>query len=157
MTIGGSIGAAADEEKERCRVIAKVESSRRELSSILFAIRPRHFESALFEADKDSHAPIRHNGGMTDDDIIQLIETFNFDAGPVAGERRNRGFTLIHAETGVPIARLRPIGRDDLVDVLYWSLWKERWMPFGPFGRTAAPVEQAVRIIAEASIFWAGV
>jgi hypothetical protein len=26
-------------------------------------------------------------------------------------ERRNRGFTLIHAETGVPIARLRPIGR----------------------------------------------
>src|SRR5450759_1172539 len=54
--------------------------------------------------DKDSHAPIRHNGGMTDDDIIQLIETFNFDAGPVAVERRNRGFTLIHAETGVPIA-----------------------------------------------------
>src|ERR1019366_7145336 len=107
--------------------------------------------------DKDSHASIRHNGGMTDDDIIQLIETFDFDAGPVAVERRNRGFTLIHAETGVPIARLRPIGRDDLVDILYWSLWKERWAPFGPFGRTAAPVEQAVRIIAEASIFWAGV
>src|SRR5208283_749185 len=50
MTISGRIGAAADEEEERCRVIAKVESSRRELSSILFAIRPRHFESALFEA-----------------------------------------------------------------------------------------------------------
>jgi hypothetical protein len=75
---------------------------------------------------------------MTDDDIIQLIETFDFDAGPVAVERRNRGFTLIRAETGVPIARLRPIGRDDLVDILYWSLWKERWVPFGPFGRTAA-------------------
>src|ERR1019366_4353228 len=56
--------------------------------------------------DKDSHAPIRHNGGMTDDDIIQLIETFDFDAGPVAVARRNRGFTLIHAETGVPIARV---------------------------------------------------
>jgi hypothetical protein len=94
---------------------------------------------------------------MTDDDIIQHIETFDFDAGPVAVERRNRGFTLIHAGTGVPIARLRPIGRDDLVDILYWSLWKERWAPFGPFGRTVAPVEQAVRIIAEASIFWAGV
>ena len=72
-------------------------------------------------------------------------------------ERRNRGFTLIHAETGVPIARLRPIGRDDLVEILYWSLWKERWAPFGPFGRTAAPIEQAVHIIAEAAIFWAGV
>jgi len=66
-------------------------------------------------------------------------------------------FTLIHAATGYPVARLRPIGRDDLVDILYWSLWKERWVPFGPFGRTAAPVKQAVRIIAEASIFWTGV
>ena len=67
---------------------------------------------------------------MKDDDIIRLIENFKFDAGPVAVERRNRGFTLIHAETGVPIARLRPIGRDDLVEILYWSLWKERWATF---------------------------
>jgi hypothetical protein len=41
--------------------------------------------------------------------------------------------------------------------ILYWSLWKERWVPFGPFGRTAASVEQAMRIIADAAIFWAGV
>jgi hypothetical protein len=40
---------------------------------------------------------------LKDDDIIRLIENFKFDAGPVAVERRNRGFTLIHAETGVPI------------------------------------------------------
>ncbi|MGC1860396.1 MAG: hypothetical protein WA733_04540 [Methylocystis sp.] len=69
---------------------------------------------------------------MNDDDIIGFIENFKFDAGPVAVERRNRGFTLIHAATGLPIARLRPIGRDDLVDILYWSLWRERWVPFGP-------------------------
>jgi hypothetical protein len=94
---------------------------------------------------------------MNDDDIIGFIENFKFDAGPVAVERRNRGFTLIHAATGLPIARLRPIGRDDLVDILYWSLWRERWVPFGPFGRTTAPVKQAVRIISEAAIFWAGV
>ena len=94
---------------------------------------------------------------MKDDDIIRVIENFKFHAGPAAVERRNRGFTLIHAETGVPIARLRPIGRDDLVDILYWSLWKERWVPFGPFGRTAAPIEQAVRIVSEAAIFWASV
>ena len=54
---------------------------------------------------EDSAAPIHNNGVMTDDDIIQLIENFAFDAGPVVAERRNRGFTLIHAETGVPIAR----------------------------------------------------
>jgi hypothetical protein len=108
---------------------------------------------------KDNEAPIRHNGAMTmtDNDIIRLIENFKFDAGPVVVERRNRGFTLIHAETCIPIARLRPIGRDDLVEILYWSLWKERWVPFGPLGRTAAPVKQAVRIIAESAIFWAGI
>ena len=94
---------------------------------------------------------------MTDDDIIRLIENFKFDAEPVTVERRHRGFTLIHAETGVPIARLHPIGRDDFVDILYWSLGKERWVPFGPFGRTAARVEQAVRIVSEAAIFWADV
>ncbi len=92
---------------------------------------------------------------MTDDDIIQLIENFAFDAGPVVAQRRNRGFTLIHAETGVPIARLRPLGRDDLYEIRYWSLRNERWAPFGPFGRTALPAEQAVRLVAEASIFWA--
>ena len=106
---------------------------------------------------QDNDPLIRHNVLMTNDDIVRLIENFKFDAGPVIVEPRNRGFTLIHAETGIPIARLRPIGRDDLFEIRYWSLWKERWVPFGPFGGTAAPLEQAVRIIAEAAIFWAGI
>src|SRR5208282_6364579 len=72
-------------------------------------------------------------------------------------QRRNRAFTLVHAESGVPIARLRPFGRDDLDEILYWSLRNERWAPFGPFGPTALPVEQAVRVVAEASISWAAV
>jgi len=91
---------------------------------------------------------------MTDDDIIQLIENFAFDAGPVVAERRNRGFTLIHARNRGSHRPPAPLGRNDLCEILYWSLWKERWAPFGPFGRTALPVEQAVRVIAEASIFW---
>ena len=94
---------------------------------------------------------------MTDEEISRFIEAFDFHAGPVVAERRNRGFTLIHAETGIPIGRLRPLGRDDLYEILYWSLWKERWAPFGPFGRTALPIEQALRLIADASIFWAAV
>jgi hypothetical protein len=97
--------------------------------------------------DKDSAAPIHNNGIMTDDDIIQLIENFAFDAGPVVAQRRNRGFTLIHAETGVPIARLRPLTRDDLYEILYWSLRNQRWASFEPFGRTALPAEQAVRLV----------
>ena len=51
----------------------------------------------------------------------------------------------------------KPRRRDDLVDILYWSLWKERWVPFGPFGRPTARVDQAVRIVSEAAIFRAGV
>ena len=63
--------------------------------------------------------PIRHNGArtITDDDIIRRIENFIFDAGPVAMERRNRGFTLIHAESGVLIARLRPTPRNARVRI----------------------------------------
>ena len=94
---------------------------------------------------------------MTDDDIIQLIENFAFDAGPVVAQRRNRGFTLIHAETSVPIARLRHLGRDDFYEILYWSLRNERWAPFGPFGRAALPAKKALCVVAEASIFWAAV
>ena len=103
----------------------------------------------------DSRDAIRHNGAMTDDEIIDKVEAFQFDAGPVTAERRNRGFTLIHAATGTPGARLNPVkGHDGLFDILYWSLWKERWVCFGPFGRTATTLDEALRIVAEASIFW---
>ena len=91
---------------------------------------------------------------MTDADI-KLIESFKFRRGAVFVERRNRGYTLMHGQTGAPIARLRPYGRDSLVELLYWSSWKERWAPFGPFGKTVVPVEEALNIIAANSIFWA--
>ena len=93
---------------------------------------------------------------MRNDEIIRQIEAFPFRRTPVAAERRNKGYTLFHAETGHPIARLRPFGRDDLLEIFYWSSWKQRWAPAGPFGRTAAPLHEALRIIASEPIFWAG-
>ncbi len=93
---------------------------------------------------------------MTNADIVRRIEAFRFRARPITAEERNCGFTLIHAATGIPIARLRKIaGEDDQFDILYRSLRKQRRMPFGPFGRTVANLDHALRIIAEASIFWA--
>ena len=86
---------------------------------------------------------------------IKLIEDYKFRRGSVFAERRNRGYTLIHARTGVPIARLRPPGKDRSVELLYWSLGKQAWAPFGPFGKTVVPVEDALQIIAANSIFWA--
>ncbi len=120
--------------------------------------QPRHVDSALIgQAEiKDTAAPIRHSSLMLDDEIIQRIERFAFRRAPVAAERRNKGYTLLHAETGAPIARLRPIGRDDQMEILYWSSWKQHWAPVGPFGRTVAPLDEALRIIAFEPIFWAG-
>lgn len=92
--------------------------------------------------------------GMTDP-IIQRIERFHCHRGSLSAERRNRGYTLYHAGSGAPVARLRPTGQDDRVEVLYWSLWKERWTSVGPFGRTALPLDHALRFIASEDIFWA--
>jgi len=68
-------------------------------------------------------------------------------------ERRSRGYTLYHANSGTPVARLRPVGSDDRVEVLYWSLWKERWTRAGPFGRTVLSIDDALRFIATEDIF----
>jgi hypothetical protein len=91
---------------------------------------------------------------VTDDDI-KLIERFKFRHGSIYVERRNRGYALVHGQTGVPIARLRPYLRDNFVEIFYWSLGKQRWAPFGPFGSTAVSVDEALRIIDGNDIFWA--
>jgi hypothetical protein len=93
---------------------------------------------------------------MRDDDIIRRIERFHFHRAPVAVEWRKKGYTLFNAETGHPIARLRPYGRDDLMEVLYWSLWRECWRPTGPFGCTVVPLKEALRIIDAEPIFTVG-
>ena len=93
------------------------------------------------------------------DPIIQRIESFRCRRGQLVAERRNRGYTLYRAGSGTPIARLRPTGQNagqnDRVEVLYWSLWKERWTSAGPFGRTILPIDEALRFIASEDIFWA--
>jgi hypothetical protein len=87
------------------------------------------------------------------DPIIQRIESCR--RGPLVAERRNKGYTRYRAGTGTPVARLRPTGQDDRVEVLYWSLWKERWANAGPFGRTVLSVDEALAFIASEDIFWA--
>jgi hypothetical protein len=89
------------------------------------------------------------------DPIIERIESFACRRGRLLAERRNRGYTLYHAGSGAPVARLRQTGREDRVEVLYWSLWKERWTSAGPFGRTVLPLDDALRFIASEDIFWA--
>jgi len=101
--------------------------------------------------------PSIRNAAVMHDDIIQQIEHFRFRRAHVTAEWRNKGYTLFAVETGRPIARLRPIGRDALMELFYWSLRKERWRPLGPFGQTIVPLDEALRIIAGEPIFWVGI
>jgi hypothetical protein len=88
------------------------------------------------------------------DEIVQRIERFQFPRGAVIAERRNRGYTICHALSGAPVARLRPTRASGSVEVLYWSAWKEKWTTTGPFGRTVLSVDDALRFIAHEDIFW---
>ena len=90
---------------------------------------------------------------MTEDPIFQRVESFHCRRGQLLAERRNRGYTLYRANSGAPVARLRPSGQGDRVEVLYYSVWKERWTRAGPFGRTVLPLDQALRFIASEDIF----
>jgi hypothetical protein len=89
-----------------------------------------------------------------DDPIIQHIECFRCSRGTLHAERRNRGYTLYSARSGALVARLRPTGSDGGFEVLYWSLWKDRWASTGPFGRTVLSIDDALRFIAHEDIFW---
>ena len=133
-TGGGSHAVAA---RGRFDAIAVVESSRTAFARVSGDIRQR------------SIVP-----GVTDP-IIQRIESFRCRRGQLLAERRNRGYTLYRASSGALVARLRPTGQDDRFEVLYWSLWKERWTSAGPFGPTILPIDEALRFIASEDIFWA--
>jgi hypothetical protein len=87
------------------------------------------------------------------DMIMQQIEQFHCSRGALFAERRSRGYTLYEVDSGAPVARPRPTGNERRLEVLYWSLWKERWASTGPFGRIIPSIEDAPRFIAHEDIF----
>jgi hypothetical protein len=72
--------------------------------------------------------------------------------GGVAVVRANRGYTLYSLRTGGPVARLRPTGKGDDVQVLWWR--REAWGHPGPFGREVMPLDEALEFIASEGFFW---
>ena len=88
------------------------------------------------------------------DAITQQIAQFRGSRGMLFAERRNRGYPLSDAGSGAPVARLRPTGREGWFEVLYGSLWKERWASTGPFGSTILSINDALQFIAHEDIFW---
>ncbi len=59
------------------------------------------------------HPPARRSivNVMTDDPIIQRIESFRCRRGQLLAERRNRGYTLNRASSGALVARFGPVMR----------------------------------------------
>jgi hypothetical protein len=88
--------------------------------------------------------------------MLSRIMAFNeSQGGGVRIERRFKGYSLCREDNGRPVARLRPFGKDDLVEILWWS-YRGRWEQIGDMGPTIMPLEAALEYIAKDSIgvFW---
>lgn len=90
------------------------------------------------------------------DKILDRITAFNeAKGGGVIIEKRAKGYSLFREDNGRPIARLRPLGKDDIVEVMWWS-YRDRWEQIGDLGPMAMPLEKALEYISKdsAGVFW---
>jgi hypothetical protein len=88
------------------------------------------------------------------DDMRARIEAYPWPPrrGGVEAARANKGYTLYSRRTGGPVARLRPTGQGDRVQVLWRR--REAWDNPGPFGREVMPLDEALAFIAAEGFFW---
>src|SRR5918998_1795082 len=88
------------------------------------------------------------------DEMRARIEAYPWPPrrGGVEVVRANRGYTLYSRRTGGPVARLRPTGQGDRVQVL----WRRRdsWAAPGDFGPVILPLDAALDFIASEGFFW---
>ena len=88
------------------------------------------------------------------DAMRERIEAHPWPRGGVEVVRANRGYTLYSRRTGGQVARLRPTGKSDDVQVLWWR--HEAWATPGDFGPVIMPLNEALDFVATESFFWIG-
>lgn len=96
------------------------------------------------------------NSSPKPDTLLDGIIAFNeAKGGGVRIEKRSRGYSLFREDNGRPIARLRPTGKDDLVEVMWWS-HRDRWDQIGDFGPMVISLNDALNYVARdpMGIFW---
>lgn len=87
------------------------------------------------------------------DPMRERIEAFNqARGGGVAVQKAGRGYSLTSQRTGAPLARLKPTGDANKVQVLWWD--GQRWAAPGPFGIATMPLDAALDYIASEPHFW---
>jgi hypothetical protein len=84
--------------------------------------------------------------------LLERIKAFPFVEGAVVVRKVGRGYSLLSARTGASIARLRPTGEADRVQVLWWN--GKRWGASGTFGLATMPLDKALDHIATEPAFW---
>ena len=90
------------------------------------------------------------------DSILERIIAFNEVAGGgVQIQRQSNGYSLYREDNGRPIARLRPTGTGDSVEVLWWS-HRDKWEQFGDFGPMVMSLDEALDYISKdpMGVFW---
>src|SRR6478672_6063439 len=70
------------------------------------------------------------------------------------GDPSQQGYTLYSRRTGGQVARLRPTGANDDVQVLWWR--GTGWATPGDFGPLIMPLNQAHNFVTTESFFWIG-
>ena len=91
-----------------------------------------------------------------EDPVLKRILAFN-DAkgGGVVVRKAARGYSLFQEDNGRPVARLRPTGKGDMVEVMWWS-HRDKWDQIGDFGPLVTPLDKALDYVSRdpMGIFW---
>jgi hypothetical protein len=90
------------------------------------------------------------------DEILDRIEAFNqVKGGGVIIQRAAKGYSLFREDNGRPIARLRPTGKGEQVEVMWWS-HRDKWEQIGDFGPMLMALDEALMYIAKNTLgcFW---
>src|SRR4051812_20938788 len=88
------------------------------------------------------------------DAMRERIAAHPWPRGGVEVIRANRGDTLYGRRTGGQVARLRPTGENDDVQILWWR--GAGWATPGDFGPLIMPLNEALNFVATESFFWIG-
>ena len=87
------------------------------------------------------------------DPLRERIEAFSrARGGGVLVHKTGRGYSLSSERTGAPLARLKPTGDADKMQVLWWN--GQRWGASGPFGIATMPLDKALEYVASEPMFW---
>jgi hypothetical protein len=90
------------------------------------------------------------------DPMLERITAFNeAEGGGVLIQKQSKGYSLFREDNGRPVARLRPAGKGDLVEVMWWS-HRDKWDQIGDFGPMVKSLDEALDYIAKdpMGIFW---